>query len=242
MSGSRPKPTRSECVPVLVEPIELPPEVPVMTLHQTVLFPQAMMPLFIFEPRHKAMLSDALANHRIIAIASIDKSKTDALTQEPPHNIAGLGVIRACKQNPDGSSNIVLQGLARVEIESILSEEPYRTARIRARISKTGGNDDQLADIQANLVSLIRIQIRLGARIPREIITFLNSVNKPEDVLDLAISTLCPSADLKQELLETRDILPRYEKFQTYIHTEIERLKFEIKCKGKLKNDQIGNN
>ena len=116
---------------MISQEIEIPREVPVMTLSQTVLFPQAMMPLFIFEPRYREMLSTVLEGDRIFAVAALDERDEDAEVLETPYSIAGVGVVRACKQNPDGTSNLILQGLARVKFENFVCEEPYRRARIQ---------------------------------------------------------------------------------------------------------------
>lgn len=226
----------------MVDDIEIPQIVPVMTLSNAVLFPQAMMPLFIFEPRYKEMLSDVLNNDRIFAVATLDERTEDATNSETPYSIAGIGVVRACKKNPDGSSNLVLQGLARVELEDIVSEEPYRTARIRQILSEPGGPEERIASLKSRLLSLLQTQRRLGAGIPKEVLQFLGNISEPENALDLAIYTLCPSATLKQELLEMRGIVPRYDKFANFLKSEIERLKLDIKLKGKLDDKQIGHN
>jgi len=222
--------------------IEIPREVPVMTLSRTVLFPQAMMPLFIFEPRYRAMLSHVLEADRIFAVASLDEREADAEALETPCSIAGVGVVRACKQNPDGTSNLILQGLARVAFEDIVCEEPFRRARIHQVLSEPDGSEATLAAIQPTLLALLQTQMRLGADIPGEVLQFLSNVREPENVLDLAIYTLCPSGRFKQELLETRGILARFEKFERALRGQIERLKLDRKLKGGLGEDGIGNN
>lgn len=222
--------------------IEIPAEVPVMTLSETVLFPQAMMPLFIFEPRYRQMLSDVLNKERIFAVASVDPDQEEAEVLETPYPIAGVGVVRACKQNPDGTSNLILQGLARVHFEEIVAEEPYRRARISQVMSETDGEPDSLSAIQPTLVNLVQTQKRLGAPIPNEVLQFLSNIKEPENVLDLAIYTLCSSSRLKQQLLETRGILKRFDKFKHYLSAQIEQLKLDRILKGGLDDDHLGNN
>ncbi|TVP77241.1 MAG: hypothetical protein EA353_10795 [Puniceicoccaceae bacterium] len=225
-----------------LQEIEIPREVPVMTLSQTVLFPQAMMPLFIFEPRYREMLQHALETDRIFAVAALDEREEDAEALETPYPVAGVGVIRACKQNPDGTSNLILQGLARVEFENIVCEEPYRRARIHQLTSQSDGSEKNLNAIQPTLLAMIQTQMRLGAAIPQEVLQFLSNIRDPECVLDLAIYTLCPSGHFKQELLETRGILARFEKFERALRVQIDRLKMERKLKGDLGDDHIGQN
>jgi Lon protease-like protein len=200
------------------------------------------MPLFIFEPRYKQMLRDVLNDGRIFAVATLDERTEEATNAETPYSIAGLGIIRACKQNPDGSSNLILQGLARIQFDSITTEEPYRTARIHQILSNPGGSTERIATIQPRLLSLLHTQRRLGAGIPKEVLQFLGNIKEPENALDLAIYTLCNSAPLKQELLETLDILQRFEKFADFLQAEIDSLKLDIQLKGKLNNKDIGNN
>ena len=227
---------------MISQEIEIPREVPVMTLSQTVLFPQAMMPLFIFEPRYREMLSTVLEEDRIFAVAALDERDEDAEVLETPYSIAGVGVVRACKQNPDGTSNLILQGLARVEFENFVCEEPYRRARIQKLMSESDGSEETLGSIQPTLLALVQIQMRLGAEIPQEVLQFLSNIKEPEGVLDLAIYTLCPSGSFKQELLETRGILARFNKFERFLRSQVERLKLDRKLKGGLDEGGIGNN
>ena len=227
---------------MISQEIEIPREVPVMTLSQTVLFPQAMMPLFIFEPRYREMLSTVLEEDRIFAVAALDERDEDAEVLETPYSIAGVGVVRACKQNPDGTSNLILQGLARVKFENFVCEEPYRRARIQQLISESDGSEETLGSIQPTLLALVQIQMRLGAEIPQEVLQFLSNLKEPESVLDLAIYTLCPSGSFKQDLLETRGILARFGKFERFLRSQVDRLKLDRKLKGGLDEDGIGNN
>lgn len=222
--------------------IEIPAEVPVMTLNATVLFPQAMMPLYIFEPRYRRMLADILEGARIFAVASLDSDQEEAEILETPCSVAGVGVVRACKQNQDGTSNLILQGLARVQFEEILSEDPYRRARITQVISQSDGSEASYAAIQPTLVNLVQTQMRLGAAIPKEVLQFLSNLKEPENVLDLAIFTLCPSSKLQQQLLETRGILARFSIFEKFLSAQIEQLKLDRMLKGGLDDDHVGNN
>ena len=229
-------------VNMISQDIEIPRVVPVMTLSQTVLFPQAMMPLFIFEPRYREMLSTVLEEDRIFAVAALDEQDDNAEVLEKPYSIAGVGVVRACKQNPDGTSNLILQGLARVRLENFVCEKPYRRARIQQVVSESDGSEEKLGSIQPTLLALVQIQMRLGAEIPQEVLQFLSNITEPESVLDLAIYTLCPSGRFKQELLETRGILARFDKFERFLRSQVERMKLDRKLKGKLNEDGIGNN
>ena len=95
-----------------METLQVPTTVPVMTLPNTVLFPQALMPLHIFEPRYQEMLVDVLAGDRLFAVARVDDSRLqEPGAFEPLHQVASVGIVRACQDAGDGTSNLLLQGI-----------------------------------------------------------------------------------------------------------------------------------
>src|SRR5579862_7894214 len=110
-----------------IRPMKIPREVPVMTLPTTTLFPQALLPLYIFEPRYRQMLADALHSNRMFSVAM----QRPGNTREVPSPVAGLGLIRVSVGHRDGTSHLILQGIARVELEATVRYKPYRVQRIR---------------------------------------------------------------------------------------------------------------
>src|SRR5690349_5005222 len=106
--------------------MEIPTEVAVMTLPSVTLFPQALLPLYIFEPRYRRMLADALDAQRMFIVAM----QKPNCTRETPSTIAGLGLVRVCVENPDGTSHLILQGITRVELKQAVRYKPYRVHRI----------------------------------------------------------------------------------------------------------------
>src|SRR5882672_10859769 len=135
--------------------ITLPVEIPVVTLPNTAFFPQALMPLHIFEPRYRHMLRDVLATNRLFAVAGLNLERlNDPETFEPPYRVASVGIVRACQKNDNGTSNLLLQGLCRVEIQKIICDEPYRRIRVRALVSQPGASADANQALRVELSRL----------------------------------------------------------------------------------------
>src|SRR6185295_3682837 len=116
--------------------MELPNEVPVMTLPSATLFPQALLPLYIFEPRYRHMLSDSLKSNRMFSVAMQKPGRT----RETPCPVAGLGLIRVSVDHEDGTSHLILQGLTRVELMETVQYKPYRVQCIRPLQAKLVDN------------------------------------------------------------------------------------------------------
>ena len=108
--------------------MDIPDEAPVMTLPNVTLFPQAMMRLHIFEPRYRQMLEEVLHGRRMFIIAM----RKPGSKREVPFTVAGLGLVRVCIQQPDGTSSLILEGLSRVELIRTVRRAPFRVSRIRA--------------------------------------------------------------------------------------------------------------
>lgn len=223
--------------------ITLPDDVPVMTLAHTAFFPQALLPLHIFEPRYRQMLRDVLATNRLFAVAGLDLEQANDPTRfEPPHRIASVGIIRACQKNDDGTSNLLLQGLCRVEIVRILRDEPYRSIQVRALTSEAGATAGENRALRQELARLLSLKMKLAATGSREMTAFLKTVEDPEAFVDIAAFSLCEDLALKQKLLETLDVHRRLELFGAQLRRDIDALKLRRKLQGRLPDDRISEN
>jgi ATP-dependent Lon protease len=223
--------------------ITLPEQIAVMTLPNVTFFPQALLPLHIFEPRYREMLAQSLATDRLFAVAALDAERSKALAQpETPHRVATLGIVRACQANEDGTSTLLLQGIARVEVLGIVREEPFRVIKIRALASRAGAPAAENDRLRQSVARLLRTKQRLGAKVQDEFTEFLGTVEDPEAFVDIAAFSLCEDAHLKQKLLETLDVHRRLELFSASLRSEIESIKLQRKLQGRLSDDSISDN
>jgi Lon protease-like protein len=223
--------------------IQVPDEVPVMTLPNVAFFPQALLPLEIFERRYRQMLRDVLASNRIFAVACLnaDAGMSD-VPFEPPHRVACIGLVRACQKNANGTSSLLLQGLCRVSIESIVGDEPYRRIRIRALVSEPGGAPAENAKLRSELARLIKLKLKLSPGRTEGMSELLTTVEDPEIFADIAAFNLCNNASLKQKLLETLDVNRRLVLLLKLLRSEIDASVLRLKLHGGMTEDQIEQN
>lgn len=223
--------------------ITLPEEIPVMTLPNVTFFPQALMPLHIFEPRYRQMLVDVLATNRLFAVAGLNQAMLGQENQfEPPHRVASVGIVRACQENSDGTSNLLLQGLCRVEFLEIVTDKPYRRVRAKVLTSEPHTAAEEISTLRRELSGLLRLKQKLGAPMPTEITDFLRQVNDAETFVDLAAFSLCENLLVKQKLLETLNISSRLSLFSRQLKREIEAIKLQRKLQANLPESRINEN
>ena len=223
-----------------MDTLQVPETLPVMTLPDTVFFPQALLPLHIFEPRYRQMLRDVLARDRLFAIARLDHAQPDG--EEPAHPIACVGIIRACQKAESDKSNLLLQGICRVEIQSIVREHPYRTISVRPLATTAGGSHSQLEIERVEVMRLLNLRRRLGTSAPKGMTQFLESIEDFDTFADIAAFNLCEDSACKQRLLEELDTRRRLQLFAAQLKSEIEAQKMRRKLQGHLTDDHIADN
>jgi ATP-dependent Lon protease len=221
--------------------IQVPEEVPVMTLPNVAFFPQAILPLRIFEERYRRMLRDVLDGNRIFAVAGLDYAASTGQF-EPPHKVACIGLIRACQKNDDGTSRVILQGLCRVRIEAILGDTPYRRIRISPLASNPGAAPGENARLQSELTRLINLRLKLSPAGEEGMGPMLAAVNDPESFADIAAFNLCKNAPLKQKLLETLDVNRRLALLLAILRSEVDSAIAQLRLGGGMSDDEISMN
>src|SRR4051812_417550 len=182
-------------------PLILPEQVPVMPLPGAVLFPHALLPLYIFEARYREMLEYALTRHRMFAVATLKPPRTQWNSSEDFFEVAGVGLIRACVGRGDGTSNLILQGLERVRFTEFEKEEPFPIAAIEKLESdvQSSVETEALAAKVLELYSKLKGQ---GRQLPAKVDRYLSDLGDPEMLADLVASTFVSDTSRRQRILE----------------------------------------
>ena len=200
--------------------MKLPDRVPVMPLPGAVLFPHALLPLYIFEGRYREMLDHALHRHRMFCVALIKPSCPEWRAPEDFFNLATVGLIRACVGRGDGTSNLILQGLQRVRFTGFKQEAPFPVARIDIVESSdpTTVETEALAEKVLELYSELK---RDGRKLPAKVDRYLSQVHDSEMLADLVASTFVSDPLRRQRLLEEASLNQRLRLLITYLRDEI---------------------
>lgn len=209
-----------------------------MTLPNATLFPQALLPLYIFEPRYRQMLADALHSNRMFSVAM----QRPGNSRETPAPVAGLGLIRVSVGHRDGTSHLILQGIARVELQEAIRYKPYRIQRIKP-IETPPCDNVKVDALVAKVRELLEERINLGLPFPfpvmspekcgssnqtpppsfspKEILNYLDSITDPEQAADLVSCAVLPGAVERQTILETVDVEARLKRLIQFLLSEI---------------------
>lgn len=201
------------------ESIPLPSQVPVMPLPGALLFPHALLPLHIFEPRYRQMLEHALREQRMFSVALLKSHRTDWTSSADFHDVAGVGLIRACVGRTDGTSNLILQGLQRVRFTGFTQEAPFPIAQIEPLESERTESVETDA-LGAKVVELYTKLKSAGRQLPEKVDRYLSDLSDMEMLADLMAATFITDPQRRQELLEELSVQQRLRLVIQYLREE----------------------
>jgi len=196
-----------------------------MTLPNATLFPKTLMRLHIFEPRYRRMLYEVLHSRRMLIVAM----RKPGSAREAPFTVAGLGLVRFCIRHKDGTSNLILEGLSRVQLIQTVRRTPFRVSRIRPL--PTPSRDSVTIDaLMAKVRDLVTERVEqewplldtgLKKAPVQQIVACLESLDDPDHVADLVSWSLLRGAAERQTILETIEVEARLKHLIHFLMAEI---------------------
>ena len=183
----------------------IPEVIPIFPLPNVVFFPDTYLPLHIFEPRYRDMITDANEGNQCIGMALLKAGWEDDYYGNPPvFSLGCIGRIKNVQLLADGRSNVILHGLSRYDIK----EEFFDTSYRRAKIS-LWPNESFLNPVDPSIrSSLTKLALQyLRSRKAQELCKLITGQSISDTVL---INSLSSCLDLtpfeKQFLLESESL------------------------------------
>jgi len=190
---------------------------PIFPLSNVVLFPDARLPLHIFEPRYREMTTDSLAADRMIGMVLLVDEESEAQPQ-PIYDVGCMGVITEWNRLPDGRFHLILEGRRRFRIlDEPESEKPYRSAVTELLEDPTfddlsGAQQEALHEgrrrLQDHMLALARANAPASVELLRQRMKLLDPVQLAHA---LAFGLDCTPIE-KQALLEATSPVERCER------------------------------
>ncbi len=208
--------------------VVLPDVMPVLPLKDAVIFPFIILPLSVTRDKSVEAVDEALAENRMIMLVAQRDPQIEDPQPEDLHTRGTAAVIMRMLKLPDGRIRILVQGLARVDIENISQNEPFMKARVKAADEKVPGGEvlEQQALMRSVQENLERAA-GLGKNISSEVLVIAANLESPGRLADLAASNLELRVEDAQEVLETEDPVARLSQVSDLLVREIQLLQMQ---------------
>ena len=195
----------------------------VFPLPTSVFYPNTQLPLHIFEPRYRQMVSDALIGNRKIGMVLL-KPGWEANYYESPAIIpvGCVGTIEQHVELPEGKYNISLRGLSRFTIVKEIGGKPYRQAKV---LLLKEINDQNLDDENFKQHDLINTCNEFLSLLPEKNKLKddlkMESFKKMSHLVDEIANQLDLQVEKKQDFLEQQDVTKRAEIIRSELKLKI---------------------
>jgi Lon protease-like protein len=184
--------------------IQLPDRCGVMLLPDCTLFPHGGLPLYIFEERYRKMLADALEGDCFFAVARLTGAEGDE--SGGLAEVGTIGLVRASREQEDGTSQLLLHGVMRVRFTEWHEERDYPYASIEPVISHFTPENQALAAMKT-LRGAVEDAIRpLPEEVQAGVFSLLDRADEPGLMTDIICQQFIHEPDLRQCLLEMESV------------------------------------
>jgi ATP-dependent Lon protease len=241
--SDQPENLKSEDISIGDRPLNIPSELPILPLRDTVLFPNSFMPLAVARESSVRLIDDAIANGKLIAVFT----QRDAGVEEPLQNdlypVGTATHIHKMFKLPDGSLRLIVQGLARLTLDAVVATQPYLRARVSAATEDTNDGDGLEIDALArNIKTNFQQVVSLSPLLSDDLQTLATNITEPGRLADFIASSLSTiSTGVKQEVLETLDIRARMDSLNRILIKELEVLELGSKIQSQVQSE-VGKN
>ncbi len=224
-------------------PYTVPPELPVLPLRDTVLFPNSFMPLAVARESSVKLIDEAIATNSPVGVFA----QLDASTEEPGqadlHPVGTLTHIHKMFKLPDGSLRLIVQGLARIRLDQVVQTLPFLRAAVTEAPTVVQAEDAVEVDaLQRNVRTTFQQVVQLSPVLSDDLTGLSSNISDAGRLADFIASSLSTLATpVKQEILGTLDVRSRLENLHRLLIKELEVLEIGSKIQSQVQSE-VGKN
>ncbi|MEO7003272.1 MAG: endopeptidase La [Ktedonobacterales bacterium] len=220
-----------------VEPdVEIPGELPILPLKDTVIYPFAVMPLGVGKDRSIRLIDDVMRGNRLVGLVA---QKDEDVEEAGPDDVYRVGVVARIARLlriPDGTIQVIVQGLDRIAIDEFTAEEPFLRARVHA-LPETMQDGMEIEALQRNAVDLFQRMVNLVQYLPDQLGLAVMNMEDPRQIVYLIASSAQMDLELRQRLLEMNSVREKLERVTAFLTRELEVLELGKKIQNEAQEE-----
>jgi ATP-dependent Lon protease len=217
--------------------IEVPPEIALLPLRNTVLFPGVVLPITVGRDKSIKAVNDAYKGDKLIGVVAQKDSNVEDPEVKDLESIGTVAKIVKLIKMPDGGTTIIIQGKSRFLIETITEEDPYFIAKIKKIEEEESPKDEDFNAYVANIKDLAADIVQLSPNIPTEASIILRNIENPAFLIHFVSSNLNTDIKDKQRLLELNQIRQRADLLMQLLQKELQFVELKNKVTSKTRTE-----
>ena len=218
---------------------EVPSELGLLPLRDTLLFPHAILPLAVARESSVALVNDAVRERKVIGVVTQRDPSVDDPVESDLFRIGTLTHIHKMFKFPDGSLRLVVQGVQRFRLTQITQYRPFIKAKIELLQDHVPLEQEiEVKALAQSAQGLFQRVVELSPTLSDELQALAANINDPARLADFVAASLSSlSTAQKQEVLETLDVKARLERLNKVLVKDLEVLEVGNKIQSQVKTE-----
>ena len=227
----------------LDRPVAVPPQLPILPLRDTVLFPNSFMPLAVARESSIRLIDQAVAEGKLVGVFTQRDAAVEEPGQEDLYVVGTVTHIHKMFKLADGSLRLIVQGLARVQLDRIVQTQPCILADVHPAEEIARDEDHLEVDaLQRNIKNNFQQVVSLSPLLSDDLQSLAGNTLEPGKLADFIASSLATiPTETKQQVLETLDIRTRMDELNRILIKELEVLELGSKIQSQVQSE-VGKN
>ncbi|MDX5419137.1 MAG: endopeptidase La [Hymenobacteraceae bacterium] len=219
-------------------PEDMPGELPILAVRNTVLFPGVVLPITVSRKKSVRLVRKAHKGDKIIGVVAQRNTNSDDPTAEDLYEIGTMAKILKMLVLPDGNTTIIIQGQSRFKIDEITQEDPYLSAKVSyCQDTFPNKKSKEVKALVHSLKDAAAKMLKLNPEIPQEAQVALDNIDSPSFLTHFLSSNLNVDVAQKQKLLEVNDGVERGTQLLEIMLREIQLLELKQEIHSKVHTD-----
>src|SRR2546423_28382 len=201
--------------------LNIPEVLPDMPLKDTVIYPFAVQPLGVGQERSIRLIDDVMRGNRLVVLVAQKSAEIEQAGSDDIFKIGTVSRVARMIRMPDGTIQIIVQGLERVDIGEFTQEKPYLAAHVTIR-TDTQEVDNETEAIKRNVVNYFQRLVALVQNVPEGVAAATLNLEEPRQVVYVIATFMQMELELRQKLLELDSVRAKLESLSSFLRHELE--------------------
>ena len=217
--------------------VDIPPELPILALHDTVVYPLTVSPLVITHPRAISLVRDVLTStSRYVGLFAAKHPKVRNPGPTDIHMFGTFAIIHRLSRMSDNSVQLIVQGVDRIRIKEFTSTDPYMKARVEIAPEHVVRSDEIDARMR-NTVELIKRLIALTSHMPNELLSAALAMNDARQFIYVIATSFRMKMKEAQDILEENNMENKLAKLNSFLSKEVEIIELGKKIQSQANSE-----
>src|SRR5579859_1420382 len=205
------------------EHLSIPDVLPILPLKDIVIYPFAVQPLGVGQERSIRLIDEVMRGNRLVVLVAQKSAETEQAGPDDIFKIGTVSRIARMIRMPDGTIQIIVQGLERVSIGEFTQEQPYLAAHVTLK-PDIQENDDETEAIKRNVVGYFQRLVALVQNLPEGVAAAALNLEEARQVVYVIATFVQMELELRQKLLELDSVHAKLENLSSFLAHELEIL------------------